>query len=166
MCFMLAVFLVLAMFFIKSIRRSIKKRKQANLKTHLPAIIYTLTLVLCYLVPGSESFESDAMIVAGHQDTENQDIIKFRKNKTFEMNSTAVLGYNEWFTGTYAQKGDTLLLAYGSSKPSNLGSKLLRTNNELITIDRRDSIYCCPSVRVHKRKIYCCPAFHIYKSPQ
>jgi len=45
MAFMLVIFLALAISFVKSIKRSIKKRKQANLATHLPAIIYTLTLV-------------------------------------------------------------------------------------------------------------------------
>ncbi|MGN6398197.1 MAG: hypothetical protein ACTHMI_21670 [Mucilaginibacter sp.] len=112
MAFMLIIFLVLAVSFARSIRRSIKKRKQHNLKTHLPAFIYTLTLILCYIVPSSETFESDAIIVAKNEGTQGQNIIKFRTNKTFEMNSTAVFGYNEWFTGTYTKKGDTLLLYY------------------------------------------------------
>lgn len=154
MAFMLIIFLALAISFVKSIKRSIKKRKQANLATHLPAIIYTLTLVLCYLIPGSETFESDAVIVAGNEGTQSQNIIKFRKNKTFEMNSTAVFGYNEWFTGTYAQKGDTLLLSYNTPKPGNMGNKLLETDKELVIIDKpqdKDTAHCCYPFRIYKK---------------
>ncbi len=152
MCFMLAIFMVLAVFFIKSIRRSIKKRKQPNLKTHLPTIIYTLTLVLCYAIPGSETFESDAVIVAGYEGTQNQNIIKFRKNNTFEMNSTAVFGYNEWYTGTYNRKGDTLLLTYETEKPRTIGRKLVEKDSLLITIDKpKDTTDCCIPLHIYKK---------------
>lgn len=134
--FMLLLFLVVAVFFIKSTRRSIKKRKQPTLKTHVPTIIYTITFILCATIPGSESFESDAVIVAGYQGTQNETTIKFRKNSTFEINSTAVFGYNEWFTGTYSKKGDTLRLAYDKSAPPRVGKTLLKNKDELITIDK------------------------------
>lgn len=152
MIFMLAIFLALAAFFIKSIGRSIKKRKQGNLKTHLPTAIYTLTLLLCYLIPGSESFESDAVIVAGYEGAQNQNIIKFRENKTFEMNSTAIFGYNQWFTGTYIKKGDTLLLIYETEKPRFIGRTLVEKKDLLITVDKpMDTTKCCVPLHIYKK---------------
>jgi len=134
--FMLILFVVTVVFFIRSVRRSIKKRKQWTLKMHLPALIYVLTFVLCSIIPGSQSFESDAIIVAGYQGTQNETVAKFRKNHTFEMNSTAVFGYNQWFTGTYSRKGDTLFLAYDRLAPPRIGRTLLKSKNELITLDK------------------------------
>jgi len=151
---MLAIFLTMAVFFVKSIKRSIKKRKQSDFKPHLPTIIYTITFILCSVIPGSESFESASVLVAGYEGAaQGQSIIKFRKNKTFEMNTTAVFGYNEWFTGTYIQKGDTLLLAYETKKPRNIGNKLLETDKELITIDKpKDSTIRYTPLRIYKIK--------------
>jgi len=134
--FMLILFVVTVVFFIKNVRRSIKKRKQLTLKTHLPALIYIVTFLLCAFIPGSQSFESDAVIVASYQGKQNETVAKFRKNRTFEINSTAVLGYNEWFTGTYSKKGDTLLLAYDKSAPAGIGKTLLKNKNKLITLDK------------------------------
>ncbi|MEO6630605.1 MAG: hypothetical protein ABIN13_02745 [Mucilaginibacter sp.] len=139
--FMLILFIVTVVFFIRSVRRSIKKRKQRILKTHLPALIYVLTFVLCTVIPGSQSFESDPVIVAGYKGTQNETIAKFRKNNTFEINSTAVFGYNQWFTGTYTKKGDTLLLAYDKIAPGGIGKTLLKNKGELITLDKTNSTH-------------------------
>lgn len=134
--FMLILFVVTVVFFIKNVRRSIKKRKQSTLKTHLPALIYILTFVLCTVIPGSQSFESDAVIIGAYKGTQSETVAKFRKNHTFEINSTAVFGYNQWFTGTYLKKGDTLLLAYDKLIPRMIGKVLLKNKNELVTLDK------------------------------
>ena len=139
--FMLILFIVTVVFFVRSVRRSIKKRKQRTLKTHLPALIYVLTFVLCTAIPGSQSFESDPVIIAGYKGTQNETIAKFRKNNTFEINSTAVFGYNQWFTGTYTKKGDTLLLAYDKIAPGGIGKTLLKNKGELITLDKTNSTH-------------------------
>ena len=148
----LVLFLAVAIFFIKSIKRSVKKRKNSTLKTHLPTIIYTVTLILCAAIPGSESFESDSVLIAGYEGAmQGQSIIKFRKNKTFEMNTTAVYGYNEWFTGTYVQRGDTLLLFYETKKPGFVGNKLIKTGKELLTLDKpKDTTARYIPLRIYK----------------
>ncbi len=134
--FMLILFAVTVVFFIKNVRRSIKKRKQSTLKTHLPALIYIITFLLCALIPGSQSFESAAVIVASYQGKQNETVAKFRRNRTFEINSTAVFGYNKWFTGMYSKKGDTLFLAYDKWAPPWVGKILLKNKNKLITLDK------------------------------
>ena len=72
---------------------------------------------------------------------QRQTIAKFRKNNTFEINSTAVFGYNQWFTGTYTKKGDTLLLAYDKIAPGGIGKTLLKNKGELITLDKTNSTH-------------------------
>ena len=106
------VVIVMIVLFIKNIIVIIKNRKRLTLKIYLPATIYLITVLLCFILPDPESFESKVIISANYKGTQNQANIKFREDKTFELNWSAVFRYNEWFTGNYTKKGDTLYLKY------------------------------------------------------
>jgi hypothetical protein len=134
--FMLIIFICIVVFFIKSIRRVIKKLKQLTLSTATPALIYTVTLLLCYFLPSSESLKSEVVIGAYQKGTQNQADIKFRKDNTFELHASAVFGYNEWFTGKYIKKGDTLLLKYTDVIPPRFGKIILKKDAMLTALDK------------------------------
>lgn len=134
---LLILFLTIAIYFIKNIVIIIKNRKLLTLNLYLPAILYTITLLLCFILPSLENFESEPVLKAHYRGTQNQAYIKFRKDKIFQLNWSGFFGYNEWFTGKYIQKGDTLFLKYTNSMPGAFGTIILKRDRELITLDKR-----------------------------
>ncbi|WP_295791649.1 hypothetical protein [Mucilaginibacter sp.] len=143
--FMLVVFICIVVFFIKSVRRVVKKRKQLTFSIAMPALIYTTTMLLCYFLPNSESLKSEVVIAAYYKGTQNQADLRFRKNHTFDLHWSATFGYNEWFTGTYTQRRDTLFLTYADTTNKRIGKVILKKDGELVTLDKRtDSSYFAP----------------------
>lgn len=134
--FYTVLFIILITFFIKCIIRIIKNRDQLNVKLFSPVLVYIVTIPLSFVLPGSEIFKSNVVIKAHYKGTQNQAVIKFRNDKTFDLNCTGVFGYNEWFMGSYSQKGDTLFLKYSRPKPQRFGSKVLIEANKLVALDK------------------------------
>jgi len=133
----MVLFIWIVIYFIKSIRKSIKKRKQRRLKPHLPTLIYALTLILCYILPSSEMLESPTVIEAGQREApEHQASLKLRRDNSFELHFWAVFGYNHWYTGTYTKQGDTIMLNYKDDATKQIGSKLVKKNGMLIPADQ------------------------------
>jgi len=132
----MVLFVWIVIYFIKSIRKSIKKRKQRRLKPHLPTLIYALTLILCYILPSSEMLESPTIMEADQRGTEHQASLKLRRDNSFELHFWTVFGYNHWYTGTYTKQGDTILLNYKDDAPKQIGNKLLKKNGALIPADQ------------------------------
>ncbi|MBL7935272.1 MAG: hypothetical protein JNM51_05620 [Bacteroidia bacterium] len=84
----------------------------------------------------SEGLESEVEFRACYEGTQNQAYIKFRHDKSFELNWTGVFGYNEWWTGTWKKVGDTLMLKYNTKKVVQLGDTILIANGYLNPIGR------------------------------
>lgn len=104
----------------------------------LPTIIALITLAYTFFSPyklSSESLESEVEIRACYEGTQNQANIKFRQDKSFELNWTGVFGYNEWWTGQWSQNGDTLFLNYDSNEAKQLGDTILIANGYLNPIE-------------------------------
>jgi len=59
-----------------------------------------------------------------------------RKDKSFEINWTGVFFYDEWFFGTYSQKGDTIFLKYKTDKPYRFGDTILNNGSSLIPLNK------------------------------
>ncbi len=133
----LVLFVWIVIFFIKSIRKSIKKRKQRRLKPHLPTLIYALTLILCYILPSSEMLESPTVIEADQRTSpKHQTSIKLRKDNSFELHFWAIFGYNHWYTGSYTKQGDTILLNFKDDAPKQMDNKLVKKDGALIPTDQ------------------------------
>lgn len=148
---MLIIFICIVVFFIKSIRRVVKKSKRLTLLKVMPALIYTTTMLLCYFIPSSESLKSEAVIAAYYKGTRNQADLRFRKNNTFDLHWSATFGYNEWIAGTYVKKGDTLFLNYTSKKTKRLGKVILKKDGKLLTLDKpRDSTRYFVPFKIYK----------------
>jgi hypothetical protein len=133
----LILVILVIVFFIKNIILIIKNRRQLTFKLYLPTIIYLTTFLLCFILPDPELFESKVIINAYYKGTQNQAYIKFRDNKTFELNWTGVFGSNDWYIGTYTKKSDTLYLKYKRLKPGRaFGTVILIKGDTLTTLDK------------------------------
>ena len=121
-------FITIVIFEIKGIIKVIRNRKNLNLKFCLPTIICTITLLYTLFCPyriDSEKLESEVEFRACYEGTQNQAYILFRKDKTFEVNWTGVLGYNEWWTGKWSKEGNILTLKYDGKKVDQLSDRIL-----------------------------------------
>jgi len=134
--FVLILLISIVVLFIRNIISIFKNRKDATFKLSAPAVIYCVTLLLGFFLPGKEAFKSKVVLAGYHKGTQNQAFIKFRKNGAFEINSSAVFGYNKWLTGNYNQKGDTLFLNYDIPKPNQFGKVFLNKAGVLTALDK------------------------------
>jgi hypothetical protein len=126
-------FISIFVLWIKGLIQIIKNRKQFTLIFCLPTIITTATILFMFLgkYDTSEQFESEVEFRACYEGTQNQAYIKFRKDKTFELNWTGVFFSNTWWTGRWNKKGNILTLKYDDETLDVLGDSLLIENGNL-----------------------------------
>lgn len=132
-------FLLMVVNLMKSLFTILRNRPNLSLPILLPGLISLATLAYTLFSPwrlDSDSFESPVVIRACFEGTQNQAFIKLRKDKSFEINWTGVFFYNEWFLGTYSQRGDTLFLSYKTDKPYRFGDTIINNGRTLIPINK------------------------------
>lgn len=132
-------FIVIVFYFVEGMFEIFRNKKPLSLHSYLPTVIALITLTYALFSPwrlDSEKLESDVVLRACYEGTQNQAFIKLRHDKSFEINWTGIFGYNEWFKGTYSQKEDTIYLNYKADKPSRFGDTILNNGNSLITINK------------------------------
>jgi hypothetical protein len=129
-------FITIFVFWIKGLIQIIKNRKQLTLISCLPTIITTATILFMFFgkYDTSEQFESEVEFRACYEGTQNQAYIKFRKDKTFELNWTGVFFSNTWWTGHWNKKGNILTLKYDDETLDVLSDSLLIENGNLIPL--------------------------------
>jgi hypothetical protein len=137
-------FVVIVVYFIKGLMTILHNRKHLSLPIFLPTLISLTTLAYTFFSPwrlDSDNLESPVVMRACFEGTQNQAYIKMRKDKSFEINWTGVFFYDEWFFGTYSQKGDTIFLNYKTDKPYRFGDTILNNGSSLIPLNKfkRDS---------------------------
>ncbi|WP_114777592.1 hypothetical protein [Botryobacter ruber] len=139
-------YLVIAVFFfwiiikfIIEIVSIIRNRKRLSLLSFVPIGILSLfwldvTSNIFWI--DLEKLYGDVTFKACYEGTQNQATFKLRGKNRFELHWTGVFFYDEYFTGTYQQVGDTLYLNYKDQKPRRFGDKILmdNKNQQLITI--------------------------------
>ncbi len=132
-------FIAIVVYAVKGVVQISSNRSSLNFKFCLPVIIALVTLVYTIFSPwrvSSEILERKIILRACFEGTQNQASIKFRQDKTFEINWTGVFGYDEWFTGIYHQEGDTFYLKYKTEKPFRFGDTIINNGRSLITINK------------------------------
>ena len=117
---------------------------------YLPILILIFSLVECrynFIAVDFDKIYGKVNFQACYEGTQNQAIIKLRANNQFDIHWTAAFFYDEFFTGTYTNLNDTILLKYRGSKPERLSEKYIKDdkkqllecienkNNELNNID-------------------------------
>ncbi len=126
-------FVSIFVFWIIGLVQIIKNRNTLTLLICLPTIITTATILFIFSEKygTSEQFESEVEFRACYEGTQNQAYIKFRKDKTFELNWTGVFFANSWWTGHWNKKGNILTLKYDNEPLDVLGDSLLIENGNL-----------------------------------
>ncbi|MFC6225335.1 hypothetical protein ACFP2F_18955 [Hymenobacter artigasi] len=131
------LFLFIVVYAFKELFDIIRNKQKRNTINALPSVLYFLTSSYLLFSPyqfSSENLESPVTIRACYEGTQNQATIKFRQDKSFELNWTGIFFSNSWYTGNYIQNGDTLILNYRNEKPVRFGHLIIIKNGELQTI--------------------------------
>lgn len=139
---------------IKGLIDIARNRQNLTLSFCMPTIVVLTTLIYIFFSPwqfDSESLESKVEIRACYEGTQNQSYIKFREDKTFEINSTGVFFANNWYTGQWIKSGDTLFLKFDNEKPGLLSDTLIIHSDHLIPIDK---IALADSTKDYRRHYY------------
>jgi hypothetical protein len=129
---------------IKEIIGLIKNRKTFKANHLLPTIL--IVGILCFTFFNTLSFDMEDSIYgkvifrACYEGTQNQATFKLREGNRFEIHWTGVFFYDEYFTGTYKQVGDTLILDYHADRPIRFGDQILMDNQSgLLTTIRTEN---------------------------
>jgi len=130
---------------IKGLFEIYRERKNLTFHFCLPTIIAWSCLAFCFLSPwqfNSENLESEVEFRACYVGTQNQSYIKFRKDKSFEINSTGVFFSDYWFTGNWRKNGDTIFMKFNKEKPRLLSDTIVIRNGYLVplTVLHEDTI--------------------------
>ena len=129
---------------VKEIVGLIKSRSTFRWNHLLPTIF--IAGVLCFTFFNTFSFDIAEKIYgkvifrACFEGTQNQATFKLREGNKFEIHWTGVFFYDEYFTGTYRQTGDTLILNYHAGRPIRFGDRIFMDDqNELLTTIRQQN---------------------------
>ena len=131
--------IAIVVYFFKGLFQAFGTRFSLTFNHLIPTIICGITLGYTVFSPyrvNSEGFESKIIFRACFEGTQNQATLKFREDKTFEINWTGVFFYDSWYTGTYKQNADTFYLQYSSEKPYRFGDSILNNGQSLITLNK------------------------------
>lgn len=138
-----AGFIWLLVKLIKEIIGLIKNRRTFKWSHLLPTIL--IVGVLCFTFFNTLSFGIEDRVYgkvtfrACYEGTQNQATFKLREGNRFEIHWTGVFFYDEYFTGTYRQIGDTLILDYHTDNPTRFGDRIFMDNQkELLTTIRQE----------------------------
>jgi hypothetical protein len=133
-----AGFIWLVIKLVKEIIGLIKNRKTYKWNHLLPTIL--IVGVLCFTCLNTFSLDIEdkvygkVVFIACYEGTQNQATFKLREGNRFEIHWTGVFFYDEYFTGTYRQTGDFLILDYYTDRPIRFGDRIfMDKQNELLT---------------------------------
>jgi hypothetical protein len=130
-------FILILVYAFKSLFNIYRERRNLTFKLCLPAIIALISLTYIFFSPwhfDSESLESEVQFRACYEGTQNQSYIKFRKDKSFEINSTGVFFSDYWFTGQWRKNGDTIFMKFEKEKPRLLSDTIVIRNEYLVPL--------------------------------
>ena len=131
--------IMIFIYFIKGVNVIVTNRSRISLKSTIPTLFYLALLCYFFLSPyrlSSECLESRIVIRACFEGTQNQATLKFRSDKSFELNWTGIFFADMWYLGTWKQDGNVLYLKYDTEKPERLDDTLLIKDGYLHEIDR------------------------------
>jgi len=129
-------FIAMFVYAIKGLIEIRRNRQNLTLIFCMPTIIAVGGLIYIFFSPwqfDSESLESKVEIRACYEGTQNQSYIKFREDKTFEINSTGVFFANDWYTGQWTKSSDTLFMTFDNGNPGFISDTLIIYNDYLVS---------------------------------
>ncbi|QHL88424.1 hypothetical protein GU926_13670 [Nibribacter ruber] len=138
---MLLFFILICVRVISELYKLAKGKPPIDAKAYIPLLLLTLTLLDFFFNPLNIDLEKaygKILFRACYEGTQNQATFKLREENTFELHATGAFFYDEFFLGSYIQKGDTLILDFRGKKPAHFSDKLFMDNhNRILTINRK-----------------------------
>jgi len=121
------VFISMIVSFVKGIVIIVRNRSDLSFSFFLPGLIYILVPILGSSID-FEKLQSKVVLRGCYEGTQNQAYILFREDHTFELNWTGVFFYDEWFTGKWNKKGDTIIMKYDNKIVHQFGNQVIIRN--------------------------------------
>lgn len=103
-------------------------RKSLTVKSFFPIIVISAALVSSLFNPLGINLEKtygETLFRACYEGTQNQATFKLKTENKLEVHWTGAFFYNQYFTGTYSQSGDTLYLNWETETPRLLSDTLV-----------------------------------------
>jgi len=113
---------------IIEISRLIKQRKNLTFKLFVPILIMTVLLLDGMFNPLKVNLDKifgQVVFRACYEGTQNQATFKLRESGKFDIYWTGVFFFDNFYTGEYVKKGDTILLDFNTEIPRNLSDTLV-----------------------------------------
>jgi hypothetical protein len=151
-------FIAILVYAIKGIIQVVRNRQNLTFKFCLPTIIALATFTYTTFSPwqlNSENLESKVEMRACYEGTQNQSYIKFRADKSFEINSTGVFFADFWYTGQWNKNGDTIFMKFAKEKPGLLSDTIILHKEYLIPIAEINSVDSLKHYFAHYYLGYC-----------
>ena len=129
--------ILILVYVVKGLFEIYRLRKNLTFKFCLPTIIALICTTYIFFCPwqfDSENLESKVEFRACYEGTQNQSYIKFRKDKSFEINSTGVFFSDYWFTGQWRKNGDTIFMKFDKERPRLLSDTIIIKDEYLVTL--------------------------------
>ncbi|OOQ57196.1 hypothetical protein [Mucilaginibacter pedocola] len=120
--------------FIKQVIVIIKNRAALSLAYFYPLAIYISVILLP--IGAWEDNLSKVKFGACYEGTQNQALMVFRADNSFELNWTGVFFANDWYMRTWQKNKDTLILKYSTMQVEAIGTKLLIDSGYLKPLDK------------------------------
>ena len=131
------LFVVLSIKLIREIAQIFKKRSHLTFHLVTPSIVIGILLFDGLFNP--LKLDLDKMygrvdFQACYEGTQNQAVFKFREGGSFDIHWTGVFFYDQFFTGQYIKKGDTLLLDFDTKPPGKLSDTILVAQGTILSL--------------------------------
>ncbi len=138
-------FFLIVVYATKGVIQIYRERKNLTFKFCLPTIIAVAALAYIIFSPwrlDSENLESEVEFRACYEGTQSQSYIKFREDKTFELNATGVFFSDDWCLGHWLKNGDTIFFKFDKKKPRILSDTVIISKEYLVPIAhfKKDSL--------------------------
>jgi hypothetical protein len=132
----LFVWIIIKIF--KEIYRLIKLKHRINFKELIPIFI----LIISFLDINFNFFKIDLDSIYGkiektayYSGTQNQAVFNLRDNGNFEIHWTGVFFSDDFYTGIYEKKGDSIFLDFETEIPRRFGKTLIIKDLGFFTIE-------------------------------
>ena len=147
-------FVSMFVYAISGLIKIVRNRQNLTFMFCLPTIIALTTIAYITFSPWqltSETLESNVEFRACYEGTQNQSYIKFRADKSFEINSTGVFFADFWYLGHWTKAGDTIFMKFDKDKPRLLSDTIIIHNEYLIPVAE---VHLADSLKQYTRYYY------------
>ena len=132
------LFFWIAIKLLLEIGKIVDNRKALTIHSFVPIGILALALADGMYNPlniNLEKLYGEVLFRACYEGTQNQATFKLREGGKFEIHATGVFFSNDFYTGTYDMRADTIFLHFDTGKPRTIGDTLLIQDDKLFVIE-------------------------------